>query len=197
MSADDLNEYLSTFEESSSRLLNIIDHLIEISKIDSGQIGLSITDVNINEQIEDIYSLMKAKSEQKSIEFSYKNSLSSEESNIKTDRDKLYSILLNLVDNAVKFTNYGYVDFGYEKTNGSFDFYIKDTGIGIANDRVNAIFNHFVQEDLSLSRSHDGAGLGLSIAKAYADMLGGKIWFESEKDKGTVFYFKLPEEFFV
>jgi CheY-like chemotaxis protein len=126
----------------------------------------------------------------------FKNTLPSKEAFIKTDREKVYAILTNLVKNAIKFSQEGTIEFGYNlvETNGiaSLECYVKDTGIGIPKERQAAIFERFVQGDLSDTMARQGAGLGLAISKAYVEMLGGKIWLESEEGIGSTFYFTLP-----
>jgi CheY-like chemotaxis protein len=163
---------------------------------------ISLSPTNINEQIEDIYSFFKKEADQKGIKFSYKKTLSSNESIIKTDKEKLNSILTNLIKNAIKFTDNGSVEFGYYIVSkqlagsiqhaASLQFYVIDTGIGIPHDRHAAIFDRFVQADIEDKRAFQGAGLGLSISKAYAEMLGGTIWLKSEEGKGSSFYFSVP-----
>ena len=116
---------------------------------------------------------------------------------IQTDREKLYAILTNLVKNAIKYTKEGGIEFGYEmvvetQRIASLRFYVKDTGIGIPKDRQEAIFERFIQADIEDRMAYQGAGLGLAITKAYVEMLGGKIWVESEEGIGSAFYFTLP-----
>jgi len=105
---------------------------------------------------------------------------------------KLRSILINLIKNAIKYTQKGKIEFGYKKRSNFLEFYVTDTGSGIDDTRQEAIFDKFVQEDLSDNYSLEGTGLGLSIAKAYVEMLNGKIWLKSEKNKGSTFYFSIP-----
>ncbi|NEW80664.1 MAG: response regulator, partial [Gelidibacter sp.] len=114
--------------------------------------------------------------------------------NVKTDHEKLYAILANLVKNAIKYTQKGSIEFGYmlKRNTVEVEFYVKDTGIGIDKDRQEAIFERFIQADISDKNALQGAGLGLTISKAYVEMLGGKIWVESEIGKGSIFYFTLP-----
>jgi signal transduction histidine kinase len=118
--------------------------------------------------------------------------LPAKEAFIKTDREKLYAILTNLVKNAIKYTNKGSIEFGYFKKVEMIEFYFKDTGIGIPKDRQEAIFERFIQADIADKQARQGAGLGLSITKAYIEMLGGKIWVESQDGIGSTFYFTLP-----
>ena len=118
--------------------------------------------------------------------------MSAKESLIRTDCEKNYAILTNLVKNAIKFTSTGSVEFGYEQKEDELDFFVKDTGIGIPKDKQLVIFSRFVQLNIGDRRACQGAGLGLAISKAYVEMLGGKIWAESEEGKGSVFHFTIP-----
>lgn len=192
-------DYLEIIEKSGARLLNIINDIVDISKIESGQMKVSLNDVNVNEQLEFIYKLFNREVEQKELHLSLKKSLSTSEVIISTDREKLYAILANLVKNAIKYTNSGYIELGYNiaGTNhaSALQFFVKDTGIGIAKHRQEAIFERFIQADIFDKMARQGAGLGLAISKAYVEMLGGKIWVESEEGKGSTFYFTLPNLF--
>ena len=123
---------------------------------------------------------------------SFKNALLSNQSVIITDSEKVYSILTNLVKNAIKYSKKGSITFGYDKKDNYLEFYVKDTGIGIPKDRQKAIFERFIQADIQDKNAYQGAGLGLSISKAYVEMLNGKIWVESESGVGSSFYFTLP-----
>ena len=195
-------EYIGMIEKSGKRLLNIINDIIDISKIEAGQMEVYLEESNINDQIEFINRFFQPEFERKGLKHSIKNGLSSNESVIKTDREKIYAILSNLVKNAIKYTNTGSIEFGYElvktqsgtveQDRGFLQFYVKDTGIGIPKERQNAVFERFIQADISDKMALQGAGLGLSISKAYVEMLGGKIWVESEPGNGTIFYFTIP-----
>ena len=114
-----------------------------------------------------------------------------EDYRIRTDSYKLENVLLNLISNALKFTDEGSVEVGYDIVKDKLRFYVKDTGKGIPQDRQQVIFDRFVQADMGLNRGYEGTGLGLSICKAYVEILGGKIWLESEENKGSVFYFTI------
>ncbi|HZK94881.1 MAG TPA: PAS domain S-box protein [Prolixibacteraceae bacterium] len=192
LTGEEQQEYIQIIEKSGARMLNIINDIVDISTIQSGLMKLNIQDSNINEQIDYIYNFFKPEIEGKGMQFSYKYSYVSGESNIKTDREKLYAILTNLVKNAIKYSKEGSIELGYIKRDETLVFYVKDTGIGIPKDRQVAIFERFIQADIGNRRAYEGAGLGLSIAKAYVEMLGGKIWVESEEGKGSTFYFTLP-----
>lgn len=173
-------------------MLNIINDIISISKVESGQMPVSVSETNVNDQIEFIYNFFKLEAEQKGVKLYHKNSLPSNESIIKTDREKVYAVLTNLVKNAIKFTWNGTIELGYEIKGGNLEFYVKDTGNGIHQEQKELIFERFRQGNESLTRNYEGAGLGLSISKAYVEMLGGKIWVESQIGKGAQFYFTLP-----
>jgi CheY-like chemotaxis protein len=150
--------------------------------------------------------------EAKGMKLRIHKSLPAEEAFLKTDREKVYAILTNLVKNAIKFSKVGTIEVGYvlktdiedettdqnealslpKSQNGKVEFFVKDNGIGIPKDRQKAIFERFIQADIHDKMAHQGAGLGLSITKAYIEMLGGKIWVESEEGLGSTFYFTLP-----
>ncbi len=185
-------EYIRIIEKSGKRMLNIIHDIVDISKIESGQMEVSISETNINDQIDYIYDFFAPEIEKKGLQLFCKKKLPAIESIIKTDREKIYAILTNLVKNAIKYTNEGLIEIGSVKKGNYLEFFVKDTGIGIAKDRQEAIFERFIQADISNKRAHDGAGLGLSIAEAYVEMLGGKIWVASEEGKGSTFYFTIP-----
>ena len=192
LSGEKQQKYIRIIEKSGERMLNIINDIINISKIESGMIEVNISETNINEQIEYIYTLFKHKVEQNKVQFFFKNTLPANEVIIKTDRDKFYTILTNLIKNAIKFTNKGFIEFGYEKKGNYLEFFVKDTGVGVRQELMELIFERFRQGSESLVRNYEGAGLGLSISKAFVEMLGGKIWIESKEGKGSTFYFTLP-----
>lgn len=196
LSGEEQQEYILIIEKSGERLLNIINDIVDISKIEAGQMAINMKESNINDQVEYINTFFQPEFERKGLQYSFKNGLPSKDAIIKTDREKIYAILINLVKNAIKFTNVGSIEFGYKliKNNehSELEFFVKDTGIGIPKDRQEAIFERFIQADISDKMALQGAGLGLSISKAYVEMLGGKIWLESEAGKGSTFYFTIP-----
>ncbi|MEI6436223.1 MAG: PAS domain S-box protein [Bacteroidota bacterium] len=196
LTGEEQQKYIRIIEKGGARMLNIINDIVDISKIESGQMEISISETNINQQIEFIYIFFKPEVEKKGIKFSFKNPLPTSEAFINTDREKIYAILTNLVKNAIKYTNQGSIEFGYKIVEtqciASLQFFITDTGIGIPKDRQQAIFDRFVQADIEDRNALQGAGLGLSITKAYIEMLGGAIRVESEPGKGSTFYFTIP-----
>lgn len=185
-------EYIRIIEKSGARMLNIINDIVDISKIEAGLMKLKTGKSNINEVIEYIYTFFKPEAEVKGIKISYRNTLPVKEAIISTDDEKLYAILTNLVKNAIKYIEKGEIELGYLKISETLEIFVKDTGIGIPKDRQTAIFERFVQADISDKMARQGAGLGLSISKAYVEMLGGKIWVESEEGSGSTFFFSLP-----
>ena len=185
-------EYIRIIESSGERMLSIINNIVDISKIESGQMKVILTETNINDLLGFIFKFFKPEVEKKGMQIRLTTGLSGHHGVINTDHEKLDAILTNFVKNAVKYTHEGTIHLGYEKKNGFIEFYVKDNGPGIPVDRHLAIFERFVQDDSSGIRYRQGAGLGLSISKAYAEMLGGKIWVESEPGKGSAFYVSIP-----
>jgi signal transduction histidine kinase/ActR/RegA family two-component response regulator len=197
LTGDQQQEYIRIIEKSGARMLNIINDIIDISKIEADLMNLDMNETDINEQIEYIYTFFRPEVEAKGLKLSFKNSLPDKEAIITTDREKLYAILTNLVKNAIKYTPAGSIEFGYVLTGSptqlkELQFYVKDTGIGIPKDRKETIFDRFIQADIADLQARQGAGLGLSITKAYVEMLGGKISVDSEVEKGSMFTFTLP-----
>ena len=189
---EEQREYINIIEKSGFRLLNIINDIIDISKIESGQMKLKIAPTNIDEQLKYLFDFFKPEAERKGLAFLLKKGVCAESSIINTDGEKVYAILTNLIKNAIKFTDTGVVEVEYFCKDKDFEFLVRDTGVGIPKDRQQAIFERFVQADISDKRAYQGAGLGLSITKAFVEMLGGKIWVESEVHVGSVFHFTIP-----
>jgi PAS domain S-box-containing protein len=192
LTGDEQQKYIRIIEKSGARMLNIINDIVDISKIEAGLMTLDVTESNINEQIEYIYFFFNPEVEAKGMKLSFNSALPAKEVTIITDREKLYAILTNLVKNAIKYTENGEIEIGCNKQHEYLEFYVKDTGIGIPKDRLAAIFERFVQADIEDRKARQGAGLGLTITKSYVEMLGGNIWVESEEGIGSTFYFTLP-----
>ncbi len=199
LSPEDFNSYLNIIEKSGQRMLNIINDIIDISKIEAGLMTTKIAESNINTQLEYTYTFFKPEANTKGLEISLENKLPEHKANINTDREKVFAILTNLVKNAIKYTDKGSIEIGAKVItigdNSGFEeilFSVKDSGIGIEKERQNAIFERFIQADINDTMARQGAGLGLAITKAYVEMLGGKIWVESEINNGSIFNFTLP-----
>jgi PAS domain S-box-containing protein len=192
LSSDVQQEYIKIIRKSGKRMLNIINDIISISKVESGQIEVTLSETNVNEQIEYLQTFFKPEAVQKNIALFLTKELTSKDTFIKTDKEKVYAILTNLIKNALKFTNEGSIEFGCEKKGNYLEFFVKDTGLGISDSHKIIIFERFRQANDTVSRTHEGSGLGLAISKAYVEMLGGKLWVESEEGKGSTFYFTIP-----
>ncbi|WP_264559187.1 response regulator [Flavobacterium sp. N2270] len=184
--------YIDIISKSGERLLNTINDIIDISKIDAQQMHITNEQVNINEVIYDLYNFFKIECDENKVSLKLEIEPNTQDLKILTDRNKFNSILTNLIKNAIKFTEIGEITIGYKINQENYLFFIKDTGIGIPKDRHEAIFNRFIQADIEDKNAFQGSGLGLSIAKAYVEMLEGEIWVESEVNKGSCFYFTIP-----
>lgn len=192
ISEKDREKYIEIIQKSGERLLNTVNDIIEISKIETGQVKTSSNKININLLLTTMSSFFLPEYEKKGLHIIVENSLKNEEAIIYTDEVKLQSIITNLIKNAIKFSNYGTIEIGYALSNGFLEFYVKDPGIGIPEDKLNAIFERFVQAGYEISKEYEGSGLGLAITKSYVEMMGGKIWVKSEISKGSEFYFTIP-----
>ncbi|HZL09412.1 MAG TPA: PAS domain-containing sensor histidine kinase [Prolixibacteraceae bacterium] len=189
---DEMSGYIQIIEHSGERMLNIINNLMDISKIESGQMKVRYSDVIIEEQLNYIYQFFNPEAEKKGLSLLKIGSIPGNSMKIHTDQEKLNAILINLIKNAIKFCNQGAIEFGYTVSGKCFLFFVKDTGIGISKENIQNIFQRFLRGDHEMSAKYEGAGLGLAIVKAYIDMLGGKIWVESKKGIGSQFFFTLP-----
>jgi PAS domain S-box-containing protein len=187
-------EFIDIIQQSGKRMLNIIDELVDIAKVEANQAKVVMQEVVVNEILEYQYSFFSQAATEKGLELRLRKALPDNESVIITDPDRLSQILTNLINNAIKFTMQGAITFGYEMRNDSFQFFVSDTGIGIETHLKDKVFERFRQAELHIARKYEGAGLGLSIAKAYIELMGGHIWVDTEKDKGTTFYFALPRK---
>ena len=192
LSVSEQQEYIHNMHLSGERMLNTINSIVIISKIDSGLVDINIKEVNLNDKIEFIYKLFKPEVEIKGLNFLFSTGLPPGEAIIKTDYEKVSTILTNLLSNAIKFTVAGSIEFGFEKKGEYLEFFVKDTGAGIPYTRQKLIFDIFRQGSESLNRGYEGSGLGLSISKSYVEMLCGRIWVNSEEGKGSAFYFTIP-----
>ncbi len=192
---DEKLEYLNIIDKSGKNLVAIIDDLIEMSKIDSHLIKPNYTSVNLESCINEIYETIKITiSKSKKIDFHVFKNGNSVTYNIRTDETKIKQIITNLVTNAIKFTDEGYVGFGYEidSENAIIKFTVKDSGVGIDEKDHKYIFDRFKRVEGDSAVKVGGLGLGLAISKAYIEMMGGTIGLESKVNKGSVFSFSFP-----
>jgi len=187
------NKYIDFVNKSGKRLLTTINDIIEISKIESGQLELYLSIVNINEMMQFNLDFFKPQAEEKGISLIYNQKLDEEQSTIMSDKFKLEGVLSNLINNAIKFTaKGGVIEIGSYFKDDNIVFYVKDSGIGIEKSKQKMVFSTFVQADQNLTRPYEGSGLGLAIVKAYIEKMNGKIQLESEVGKGTNFCFTIP-----
>jgi len=202
LSGDDQKTYIGIIEKSGLRMLNIINDIICISKIESGENEVNLAETNIDELIENTYELFSIEAGLKNLSLSITKHKDEKDTIIKTDSAKVISILSNLLNNAIKFTKKGSIEIGYTRKEKFLEFFVRDTGVGVNIEKEKIIFERFRQGSESLSRNYEGAGLGLSISKGYVEMLGGKIWVESKynsfpgekesEENGSTFYFTVP-----
>lgn len=189
------DKYIEIINTSGSHLLNLINDIIDISKIDAKQMTIHESEININKLIKELYSIYHSQLITKcktNIQLKSTTCLSDNKAFIFTDETRLRQILTNLLSNATKFTEIGTIEFGYNLNNNKLIFFVKDTGIGIPEDKKQIIFERFIQGAGNIEKLYGGAGLGLSISKACTELLGGNIWLDSSTDKGTTFYFSIP-----
>jgi signal transduction histidine kinase len=191
ISGNHRKEYAEIIIQSNNQLLSIIDDIISIAHIESGQIAISESPVALIPLLKNLHTLYTAKAKKKHLELIVE---APENQNliILTDESKLISILTNLLDNAVKFTETGMVKLICKKHRSRVDFIVADSGIGISESEKNKVFERFYQADYGSGKIFGGMGLGLAICVAYAEALGGKISLESTLGKGSVFTLSLP-----
>ncbi len=173
-------------------MLAIITDIVSVATIESGQAKIFEKETNLNAICNLLNEQFKLKAEKQNISLCLKTALPDNEALVKTDETKLTEILSNLISNAIKFTKQGYVNFGYCIKGENIEFYVEDTGIGIPAEMHNEIFKRFSQIETETTRQYGGSGLGLSISKAYAELLGGKMWLTSKIEEGATFYVTIP-----
>lgn len=186
------SDYLKIVWESGDRLLTTMVDIIDISKIESGQIDITYSEMNLETTLNNLYEFFKPESVRRNLDFSYVNRMDPNNCIIHTDQVKVYSIMTNLIKNALKYTKEGYVKFETYLDGNKWCFAVSDSGIGLAADQLDHIFERFVQVDITRMRNFEGSGLGLSITKAYVELLGGSIQVESKTDVGSTFTVRLP-----
>jgi PAS domain S-box-containing protein len=191
-SEEERHQYIDIIFQSGSQLLSIINDIVDIANVESGQAKVNPSKINLNSRLAGLNEQFGIIAKQNNIFINLKTTLPDEASIIITDSTKLIQILSNLINNAVKFTKNGQIDFGYVLKDKFLEFFVKDTGIGILPEYHSRIFDRFYQVDSAVSRQYSGTGLGLSICRGYVELLGGTIKVESEPGKGTTFVFTIP-----
>jgi PAS domain S-box-containing protein len=192
LSEEERSQYADIIFQSSNQLLSIINDIVDLASIETGQVKLNMDQINLNSTLRMLYDQFSYKSKLQKITLSLKTSLPFQNAEITTDNTKLVQILSNLINNAFKFTVKGKISFGYDLKSSFLEFFVIDTGIGIPAEHLSRIFDRFYQVDSAISRQHSGTGLGLSICKAYIELMGGSIRVSSKPDEGTEFRFTIP-----
>ncbi len=184
--------YTDIIIRSGQQLLSIINDIISIATIEAGQEKLYLSETDINDICRLLYDQYLPKAEFQKIKLLAEVENLNTPHIILTDSTKLSQVLSNLLANAIKFTHKGSITYGYRLIDNQIEFFVRDTGIGIPENMLNEIFKRFRQVRHTGTKLYGGSGLGLSISKAYVELMGGKIWVESEEDKGSTFYFTIP-----
>lgn len=193
-------EFAETICNSGKALLEIINDILDFSKIEAGKLEVEEEPFHLNSCIEEALSLLTPKAKEKQLELIFHDNPELPQV-IVSDISRLRQILINLINNAIKFTDTGSVEvsvtsrerqiIGNEKNNYEIQFAVKDTGVGIPSNRINRLFKAFSQVNSSIARKYGGTGLGLVICKQLSELMGGKIWVESEENQGSIFYFTI------
>jgi len=186
--------FIEIIQKSSHNLLNIVEDILEISELSTGQVKIYEQKTILNNEFRELYSIYNPIAIKKGLTFLLKENLPDKAFYIFTDKTKLNKILSVLLDNALKYTKNGKVELGCKllKDDRLVRFYVKDTGIGIAENKHKIIFERFSQEEREISQKTGGLGLGLSIANELVNLLKGEISVKSEKGKGTTFFVQIP-----
>jgi len=195
LSDEKRKNYISIIQNSGNQLMKIIDDILEISILGTKQIKAIEEKVCLNNLLLKQFMIFDLKAKENNTPLYFKKNLSDSDSTILTDTTKLNKIISNLLENALKFTNTGFIEFGYSQPpalSQQIEIYVKDTGVGIKKEKQEIIFDRFSQAEKKLSKKVGGLGLGLSIAKENAELLGGSISLKSEIGKGTTFFVKIP-----
>ncbi len=185
-------KFVDIVRKSGQRLLSTINDIVDISKIEAGEVRVNNGHVNVNNVLEELICFFSPEANTRNIQLVSNPGLPHDKALIFSDEKKIYGVLTNLIKNGLKFTEKGSVTVGYTKKDKNLEFFVRDTGIGIPRGRQNDIFRRFVQSDIKDSRALQGSGLGLSISKAYVELMGGTIWVNSEENTGSEFMFTIP-----
>ncbi|OQX79581.1 MAG: hypothetical protein B6D61_03315 [Bacteroidetes bacterium 4484_249] len=192
LSSENRKDYTDVIIQSSHQLLNIVNDILDISRIEIGEVEFRPVNTYVNNIMNELYTKFKPLSNKNNNRLVLTKKLSDTKSIIITDDVKLRQIFNNLLSNSLRFTYNGDIEFGYNLKNNFLEFYVIDNGIGIPEKLHQKIFEPFRQVEMTITKKYGGAGLGLAIAKANVELAGGEIWLNSKKGKGTSFYFTIP-----
>jgi len=185
-------QYIDIIYQSSNQLLSIITDIVDISNIETGQVKVSRATVNLNNLIRNLYDQYRLRAEQQDLVMNFTTHLDDSEALVLTDETKVIQVFSNLLNNALRFTREGRIELGYVIRGEMVEFFVLDTGIGIAPENHEKVFERFFQVEGPSSKQYSGTGLGLSISKAYVELLGGTIWVRSNTGEGSLFCFSIP-----
>ncbi|MBN1416782.1 MAG: tetratricopeptide repeat protein [Bacteroidales bacterium] len=191
------DEYINYITTAGDTLLHLVDDIIDSAKIESKQLTINSVRCNITDllfELREVFNEIRGKKQRSHIEIKISEASRKDDVYILTDPLRLKQVLSNLLENALKYTTEGFVEFGYVLAANTVTFFVKDTGIGIPRDKFDYIFQRFSQIEYTVKDSFRGTGLGLSITKNLVELLGGTIWVESEIGTGSTFYFTVPSE---
>lgn len=189
--------YVSIMKKSSEQLVRIIDDIIDFAKLEANQIHIAQDPINLNTLLDQIFMFFENQmvtQELSSVTLLIKKKLPDSESIVLSDEQRIRQVFTHLIDNALKYTSEGFVEFGYELIKDKVQFFVNDSGLGIPKDKHDLIFERFRQVDEGHTRKYGGTGLGLPISKGLVNLLGGSIWLDSMPEKGTSFYFTIPHK---
>jgi len=189
---DRTDEFVDIIDASGHQLLSIINDILEISQIESGHISITMERVNISKLLNELSVQFKKEATARNLDLVLNINNSAEDIVTRTDGSRVRQVLLNLLNNALKFTHEGKIEFAARVARNQVIFYVKDTGIGIDPDNQAVIFEPFRQVETTITRNYGGNGLGLSISRALVERLGGKISVNSVPNKGSIFSFTIP-----
>jgi PAS domain S-box-containing protein len=195
LSPEDKNDFISKIKNAGRSLMTLINDIIDIAKIEAGQLKVSESACDINQMLNDLlgtFEELKNVSGKTGISLNLVLPEDKTQVVALTDPMRLQQIFTNLLSNALKFTEFGSIEFGYAYQNDTLSFFVKDSGIGILRSKQKLLFQRFSQLDPSTTRKYGGTGLGLAISKNLVDLLGGTIGMESNPGKGSLFYFTIP-----
>jgi PAS domain S-box-containing protein len=192
LSSEERQRFADIIHRSSGQLLALIDDILDMASIEAGEVRLNLKETSVTMITEHICQQFSFKAKHNGVTLKTDLLIDGPNTKIITDETKLIQILTNLTGNAIKFSRNGTVSIGCKEKNGEYLFSVADTGIGISDDAQNYIFDRFRQAEEVTLKEYGGTGLGLSISKSYVELLGGRIWVESEIGKGSTFYFTIP-----
>lgn len=190
---EEKEQYIKHIRESSKDFLRKMDNIIEASILEAGLVKIAVNECSLNMLLEEIHTYFRIQKHisEKDITFSLVKPEYKSEINVYCDSSRLSQVLVNLISNAFKFTEKGFIKTGYEINDNEIQFFVSDTGIGGLEGKDQIIFSKFTKIDETDS-AQEGLGLGLSLSKKLVELMGGNLWFESEETEGTTFYFTIP-----